>query len=214
MYFTDLLRTQFSRPSGALGSRFFGPFMNVANWRHIQTSIRLLAPEAGDTVLDVGFGGGTSLVTLSRLAGKVIGVDCSRDMVRDAGALVRRRQLDSKVSVHWGDVAHLTLPDASVDKILSCNSLHYWPDIGACLQELKRVLKPGGRLALGFRSATCLRPFEFAWRGFLVYEPQEMAALLRQAGFDVVHVEHRDWWRIPDMVVVIASKPISAASLP
>jgi ubiquinone/menaquinone biosynthesis C-methylase UbiE len=216
MYFTPLLRSQFGSPSGTLGSRFIAPFMNVANWRHIQTSIQLLAPEPGDTVLDVGFGGGTSLVALSRrvASGKIIGVDFSRDMVQDAAALIRRRGLDSTVSVQWGDVVQLPLSDSSVDKILSCNSLHYWGDIHASLLELKRVLKPGGKVALGFRSATCLRPFEFAWRGFFVCEPDEMAALLKQAGFEIVHVEHRDRWRIPDMVVVVAAKPSEQPSLP
>jgi len=210
MYFTSLLRNQFGSPSGPLGSHWIAPLMNIANLRLIRTSIQLLAPKPADTVLDVGFGGGASLVALSRqvTAGKVIGVDYSRDMVKDATALIQRRGLEANVSVTWGDVAHLPLADGSVDKILSCNSLYYWPDIRASLLELKRVLRPGGKVALGFRSARSLRPFEFAWRGFLVYEPEEMAALLRQAGFEIVHVEHRDRWQIPDMVVVVAQLPL------
>ena len=209
MYFTSLLRTQFGSPSGTLGSHWIAPLMNIANLRLIRTSIQLLAPKSADTVLDVGFGGGASLLALSRevTAGKVIGVDYSRDMVRDATALIQRRGL-ANVSATWGEVAHLPLADASVDKILSCNSLYYWTDIRASLLELKRVLRPGGKVALGFRSATSLRLFEFAWRGFLVYEPEEMAALLRQAGFEIVQVEHRDRWQVPDIVVVVAQLPL------
>ena len=209
MSLTALMRSQFGSPSGAIGSQFIAPLMNIANLRLIQTAIRLLAPTPTDTVLDVGFGGGASLLALSRkvTSGRVIGVDFSRDMVRDGAALIRRRSLQSRVSVEWGDVAHLPLANLSVDQILSCNSLHYWTDIRASLLELKRVLRPGGRLALGFRSATCLRPFEFAWRGFKVYEPEEMAGLLREAGFEIVHVEHRDRWRVPDLVVVVGQLP-------
>ncbi len=214
MYLTALMRSQFGSPSGAIGSQFIAPLMNIANLRLIRTSIRLLDPAPTDTVLDVGFGGGVSLLALSRrvTSGKVIGVDYSRDMVKDGAALIQRRGLKSRVSVEWGDVAHLPLAAGSVDQILSCNSLHYWADMRASLLELKRVLRPGGRLALGFRSATSLRPFEFAWRGFSVYEPEEMAALLRQAGFEIVHVEHRDRWRVPDLVVVVGQLPEAATT--
>lgn len=199
------LRSQFGKPSGLLGSRFMGPLLNIANMRLVNASIELLRPRQQDKVLDVGFGGGYSLQSLARLVpgGKVVGVDYSLEMAK------RQKGIYPSVQVECADVAHLPFPDRIFDRTLTVNSIYYWPDLVAGLTEIGRVLKPGGKLAVGFRSRTSLRLFTWTWQGFSLYEPREMAQMMEAAGFTVLRVEHRDRWRIPDMVIVLGERQLN-----
>ena len=120
---------------------------------------------------------------------------------------MRDKKLEARVSVKWGDVAKLPFRAGTFHKVLTVNSLYYWPDLMASLREVARVMKPGGRLAAGFRSAASLGPLTRDWKGFWLYEPQEFAEIMREAGFEVPRVEHRDTWQVLDTVVVVGQKP-------
>ena len=209
MYVDTLLRSQFGKPSGLFGALFMGPILNLSNTRLVNAAVELLDPQPSDTVLDIGFGGGLSLLTLAAKAprAKIVGVDYSHEMVDAAARLVREKKLDARVSVKWGDVAKLPFRAGTFHKVLTVNSLYYWPELIASLREVARVMKPGGRLAAGFRSATSLGPLTRDWEGFWLYEPREFAAIMREAGFDGLRVEHRDQWQVLDTVVVVGRKP-------
>ena len=209
MYGDTLLRSQFGKPSGLFGALFMGPILNLSNTRLVNAAVELLDPQPKDAVLDIGFGGGLSLVTLAAKAprAKIVGVDYSREMVETAARLVRDKKLDARVSVKWGDVAKLPFRAGTFHKVLTVNSLYYWPDLIASLREVARVMKRGGRLAAGFRSAASLGPLTRDWEGFWLYEPQEFADIMREAGFEVLRVEHRDQWQVLDTVVVLGQKP-------
>jgi hypothetical protein len=69
-------------------------------------------------------------------------------------------------------------------------------------------MKPGGRLAAGFRSAASLGPLTRDWEGFRLYEPREFAGIMRKAGFEALRVEHRDQGQVLDTVVVVGQKPV------
>ena len=210
MYVDSLLRSQFGKPSGLFGALFMGPILNLSNTRLVNAAVELLDPQAKDTVLDIGFGGGLSLLALAAKApgAKIVGVDYSREMVETAARLVRDKKLDARVSVKWGDVAKLPFRAGTFHKVLTVNSLYYWPDLIASLREVARVMKPGGRLAAGFRSEASLGPLTRDWEGFRLYAPRAFAAIMRKAGFDKVRVEHRDQGQVLDTVVVVGRKPV------
>lgn len=207
-YIDTLLRSQLGKPSGLLGAWVVAPLLNLGNIRLVSTAVELLDPHSDDAVLDVGFGGGASLWAMAKKVprGKVVGVDYSRDMVESAERVIRQKRMHPRVRVKWGDVADLPFRAGTFDRVLTINSLYYWPDLMAALREIARVLKRHGRLAIGFHSPAGLRPFTSGWDDFSLYEPPELAGRLREARFDVLRVENRDWWLWFDTAVVVAQR--------
>jgi SAM-dependent methyltransferase len=162
----------------------------------------LLALQPGDTVLDLGSGGGIDvLLSAQRVGptGKVYGLDMTDEML----ALARENQRKAgatNVEFLKGTIEAIPLPDNSVDVIISNCVINLSSDKEAVLGEAFRVLKPGGRFAVsdvvvrGDVPSDIRRSMEL-WVGCIAgaLEEQEYAAKLRAAGFVDVEVEP---WRI------------------
>lgn len=108
------------------------------------------APAPGERVLDVACGTGVVSVAAARAVGRsgeVLGIDLSQRMVdaahRHAGELGLTHATFTRM-----DAERLDLPDGQVDLVLCALGLMYLPDPGAALREMRRVLRPGGRVAL------------------------------------------------------------------
>ena len=114
----------------------------------------LLELRPNDRVLEVGFGPGVVIQRLSNLmrAGSIAGIDASPEMVEQAIARNEATIQEGRVDLQLGSVEHLPFDDGSFDKALAINSMQVWPDAVAGLREIRRVVKPGGRIALGFTS--------------------------------------------------------------
>jgi ubiquinone/menaquinone biosynthesis C-methylase UbiE len=103
----------------------------------------------GQTVLDLGCGPGTDLSALAEAAtatGTVVGIDHDRatvDAARD------RTAKQSTVSVRLGDIHDLPLPDRTADRARTDRVLQHIADPVQALREIRRVLRPGGRLVMG-----------------------------------------------------------------
>jgi arsenite methyltransferase len=106
--------------------------------------------DPGAVVLDLGCGAGTDLLIAAQMTGstgRVVGVDMTPAMLRQARASAEEMGLDN-VDTHESLIESLPLEDASVDVVISNGVIDLVPDKDAVLDEIDRVLRPGGRLQL------------------------------------------------------------------
>jgi ubiquinone/menaquinone biosynthesis C-methylase UbiE len=155
-------------------------------WTENLNAIEALDVLPTDHVLDVGCGHGRSLTELAKRApsGRVAGADPSELMVATAvernRSLVRSRLVD--VAIASAD--RLPFPDATFDKALCVHVLYFWDDLDAGLREIARVMKPGARLALVFRtSANRAAVGAFPADVYRFPTCSDVAAALAAAGF-------------------------------
>lgn len=101
-------------------------------------------------MLEIGCGAGraAALAAAQVPGGHVIAIDLSRAMVRAASRRNARVLKSGRVAVRQGDVINLPFEDAQFDKAFSIHTLYFWPDPARAVDEIGRVLKPGGLLAL------------------------------------------------------------------
>ena len=153
--------------------------------------LRLVQLEAGESVLDVGCGTGTLAIAAKRHvgpAGAVHGIDASLEMISRAGKKAKKRGAD--VVFKNAAAEALPFPDAEFDVVLSTVMLHHLSRKGRaqCAGEMRRVVKPGGRvLAVDFGSSARDRGGFFARfhrRGRT--DLSDVVALLSEAGLDPV----------------------------
>jgi arsenite methyltransferase len=104
----------------------------------------------GEIVLDLGCGAGTDLLIAAQMTGppgRVIGVDMTASMLDRARASADEMGIDN-FELHESLIESLPLDDASVDVVISNGVIDLVPDKDAVLDEIDRVLRPGGRLQL------------------------------------------------------------------
>jgi ubiquinone/menaquinone biosynthesis C-methylase UbiE len=153
--------------------------------------LRLARLQPGESVLDVGCGTGTLAIATKRHVGPtgmVYGIDPSREMIARADKKARKAGVE--VVFKNGIAQALPFPDAQFDAALSTVMLHHLPRQGRqqCVCEMRRVLKPGGRvLTVDFSASARERTGLFAHlhRHGHVNLP-DMIALVAKAGLNVV----------------------------
>ena len=167
----------------------------------------LAALHPGETVLDLGSGGGIDVLLSARRVGptgKAYGLDMTDEMLE----LARRNQREAGVEnaeFLKGHIEEIPLPDASVDVIVSNCVINLSGDKPRVLAEAFRVLKPGGRFAVsdvvvrGPVPAQVRRSVEL-WVGCVAgaLEESEFRRLLEEAGFEGVEIEPTRVYRAED----------------
>ena len=184
------------------------------------TALAELKP--GQTVLDLGSGGGIDVLLSARRvapAGKAYGLDMTDEML----ALARENQRKAGVeNVEFlkGEIEAIPLPDNSVDVIISNCVINLSGDKDAVLREAFRVLKPGGRFAVSdvvTRGAVpeALRRDMLLWVGCIAgaLDQEDYRRKLDAAGFEAITIEPTRVYRVEDAREFLAGKGVDVDAI-
>ncbi len=181
----------------------------------------LAALSEGETVLDLGSGGGIDvLLSAKRVgpSGKVYGLDMTDEMLALANENKSRAGAEN-VEFLKGEIEHIPLPDESVDVIISNCVVNLSADKPTVLREAFRVLKPGGRFAVsdvivrGETPPEVRRNMEL-WIGCVAgaLEEQQFLTLLGEVGFEDASIEPTRIYTSEDATAFLANSGLDPAT--
>ena len=187
----ERLAGQLRKPSGVTGRVIISRVLDLANAGVNRSTLELLDVEAGDQVIEVGFGGGYLVRRIAPLVGwgRVVGVNFSPEMVAASTRRLRRFIREGRVELRCAGADALPYGSGQFAKACTVNTIYFWPDCSGPLLELNRVLEDGGRLVVSFSPPATLQRAPWANHGFRPYEPVQVQRMLEDAGFVDVRIE-------------------------
>jgi SAM-dependent methyltransferase len=177
------------------------------------TALAQLKP--GETVLDLGSGGGIDVLLSARRVGptgKAYGLDMTDEMLALANDNKRKSGIEN-VEFLKGEIENIPLPDNSVDVTISNCVINLSADKSKVLREAFRVLRPGGRLAVSDvvtrgEMLPEIRQSVLAWVGCVAgaLEENEYRVKLAQAGFEQITIEPTRVYRAEDALEFLSGQ--------
>jgi arsenite methyltransferase len=187
---------QLSRPSGLIGA-VIRHMMNRHNARMNAFAVRQLELEPSDRVLEIGFGGGVTLPSLLDTAAFVAGVDHSCDVIDWAQRRFSKPIKSGRAEFRQGNVEALPFNTAAFDKVCTVNTVYFWASLDTGFAEIHRVLKPLGRVVVGFLPKERMDHMGMPEDIFTTRAPRDVVESLIKTGFGDTRIErpepHTPW---------------------
>jgi ubiquinone/menaquinone biosynthesis C-methylase UbiE len=180
---------QLRKPEGEEGIRT-GKWMNTGNVHINRDAIHALAVSGNDNILEIGMGNGFFVqeIVSTDPSIKYTGVDFSHTMIREAVSINQSWIQSGQVQFAEAGANNLPFSSGAFNKIFTVNTLYFWDDAPKVLQELKRVLQPGGRLIIAIRPRRLMINYPFTEYGFRLYDKNELARLLEENRFSEIKI--------------------------
>lgn len=197
-------------------SRWYDLIAGGTEKKYRDWGLEKLAARPAERILEIGFGTGHCLVSLSKAVGKaghVIGLDISDGMLAIAQERLQQEGLQERADLHLGDATKLDfIESGSLDGIFMSFTLELFdnPEIQRVLQECQRVLKAGGRIAIVSMTKTnppgiAVRLYEWFHEHMPDYadcRPIFAREALEQSGFVIQDVNTSSMWGLPVQIVL------------
>jgi ubiquinone/menaquinone biosynthesis C-methylase UbiE len=169
---------QLRKPDGDDGIKT-GEMMNQGNKLINEYAIEKLDPVQGDTILEIGMGNGYFIKDIVNHDPSIsyTGIDYSATMVAAAKEW-NKEMIGKQVQVLQGVANNIPFGGDQFTKAIGINILYFWEDPRVELAEIRRVLKPGGKLILGIRPKHAMQKMPFTRYGFTMYSKEELVSLL------------------------------------
>ncbi|MDO5970219.1 class I SAM-dependent methyltransferase [Flavivirga aquimarina] len=172
------------QPEGEIGKEV-GLQMNKGNKHICLNSYKVLNPKNKDYILEIGMGNGFFVKDLLKMADNLnySGIDFSHIMINEATIKNKEFITSGKVSFKQASIEKLPFNDGAFDCITTTNTLYFWPQPQDNAKELLRVLKPGGKLLIAYRTKDFMEQLELTKYGFTKYNVTDVENLLNLSGF-------------------------------
>lgn len=182
---TELSR-QLKKPTGELGLQV-GEKLNESNRKLYELAWQMADFLSAHQVLEIGFGNGKHLSQYVDFNPDitVTGIDFSEEMCEEARDFHTELVKEEKLNIHCADSSAMPVSDQAYDLVIGLNIIYFWDPPTPHLREIARVLKPQGKLLLGYRPRHAVEHLEFTKQNFILYEPDEIEDLLSAHGFTV-----------------------------
>jgi ubiquinone/menaquinone biosynthesis C-methylase UbiE len=189
--------SQYAKPTG-----FFGKILaRGMAWGHkdfYKNTAKVLNLQRDDTYLEIGFGSGLFIKKYASHVARIAGLDNSEDMVKLASSINKNLIEAGKAEFKLGDVSALPWKSNEFSVVVGIETFFFWLEPEISLEEIFRVLAPGGRLVLEMaynKDDGKDHTQDVQKMNLRLYSGQEMETLLRGAGFNDVDIEYyRGLW--------------------
>ncbi len=186
------IAAQLRCPEGQHGVQI-GENMNDTNSNMTLQTLEALRLADAEHVLELGYGNGGHLVKLIGAANDLqyVGVDISSTMQSEAQQLNATLMTQHAICFDCYDGSSLPYADHFFNKIFTVNTLYFWADPLAMLQELARVAKIDAVLAITFASKAFMQTLPFTQYGFTLYEPENLQDIVKDSSWKIADLYSR-----------------------
>lgn len=190
-------------------------FAGTFEAKYTNMALKNLNIKEGESVLEIGFGTGQSIKQMANLVGetgKIYGIDISSGMLKVAEKRLKKADLLNRVELKCGDAVTLPYQVDKFDAVFMSFTLELFdtPEIPVVLNEIKRVLKPGGRFGIvsmskGNKPSRIVRLYEWTHRKFPKYtdcRPIYAEQSIRDVFFEIQYKEIKKLFGLPVEIVI------------
>lgn len=206
-------------------SKYYDYVIGTFGRKYAKMALERLSIVEGETVLEIGFGTGYCLKRIAEFTGqkrKVYGIDISSGMIEITKKRLEKAGLASGVELLCGDAAYMPFHDNTFDAVFMSFVLEIFdtPEIPRVLEQIKQVLKSGGRLGIASMSkengkSVFLKLYEWIhnkWPKYVGSRPIYAEQALIDTGYQIKSKEKIKLFRLP-IEIIVAVKTISGNSV-
>jgi len=185
------IAAQLSRPEGKGGIEM-GNKMNENNIQMTLDTLDLLNLQDGEVLLELGPGNCGHLSKVLKIAEVVYyGLDISETMQQEAIKLNKAFLTDHQIDFSLYDGEKIPFEDQLFDKIMTVNTIYFWKKPLELLNEIYRVLKPGGKCLVTFAQKDFMKKLPFVKHHFQLYDHHSIEELVQATSFQILQIDER-----------------------
>lgn len=191
------LGRQLKKPEGEFGLQV-GESMNSSNISIYDFVLSQLEMADEMEILEIGFGNGKFIPKYFQINPNIrfSAIDFSDLMCSEARLMNKDFIHDNKLTIKCEDSLSISFAENFFDIVVTINTVYFWEPIEKQLEEIKRVMKNGGLLFIGYRPKSVMKDLPFAREVFKLFAPEDLRMIVQQQGFKIVKEEIQKTHRV------------------